>query len=465
MGPLAQPALRALTARRSSISAAALTAALLLAILVSACGGGSAEKAATASPAPETSSASPASPASPSPAGASIGAPEFDAARALAHVRKLSVDIGSRPAGSAAERAAAQYIKSELAADGYDTSLQDFPVQVFVDVKTKLAVTAPEWRDLDALAISGSANGTADGVLVSAGLGMPVEFPASLAGKVALLQRGGLTFTEKVQNAAAAGAAAAIIYNNQPGPFQGRVTATTAIPAIAISQEDGRTVLDLLKAGPVTLHVEVQSETHGGESQNVIARPPGGDCRLILGGHYDSVPAGPGANDNASGTATVMEIARVLAAGGRQPGTCFVLFGAEEIGLVGSAHFVNSLSDAERRRITGMLNFDMLAVGSGWPLAGSPEILDLAAGQARALGLEYEAHAELTPDVGSDHASFIAAGIPSIIFNCFCDPNYHTADDRFEFVQESRLWDAGALGLAVAQTLLQGAAASATNSP
>ncbi len=459
MGPLAQPALRALTAPISPISAAALTAALLLAVLVSACGGSSAEKAATASPAAEPPSASA------SPTSASIGAPEFDPARALAHVRKLSVDIGSRPAGSATEKAAAQYIKSELAADGYDTSLQNFPVQVFVDVKTKLAVTAPGPRDLDALAISGSATGTADGVLVSAGLGMPVEFPSGTEGRVVLLQRGGLTFTEKVQNAAAAGATAAIIYNNQPGPFQGRITATTAIPAVAISQEDGRTLLDLLKAGAVTLHVEVQAETQGGESQNVIARPPGGDCRLVLGGHYDSVPAGPGANDNGSGTATVLEIARVLAAGGRQPGACFVLFGAEEIGLAGSAHFVNSLSDAERRRITGMLNFDMLAVGSGWPLAGSPEILDLAASQARALGLEYEAHAELTPDVGSDHAGFIEAGIPSIIFNCFCDPNYHTADDRFEFVQESRLRDAGALGLAIAQTLLQGAAASATNSP
>ncbi len=459
MGPLAQPALRALIARRSPISVAALAAALLLTVLVSACGGGSAEKATTASPAAETPSTSP------SPAGAGIGAPEFDSARALAHVRKLSVEIGSRPAGSAAEKAAAQYIKSELAADGYDTSLQGFPVDVFVDVKTKLSVTAPEPRDLDALAISGSASGTADGVLVSAGLGTPAEYPPGAAGKVVLLQRGGLTFTEKVQNAAAAGAAAAIIYNNQPGPFQGRANGRTAIPAIAISQEDGRTLLDLLKAGQVTLHAEVQAQTQGGESQNVIARPPGGDCRLILGGHYDSVPAGPGANDNASGTATVLEIARVLAAGGRQPGACFALFGAEEIGLVGSAQFVNSLSDGERRRITAMLNFDMLAVGSGWPLAGSPAILDLAASQARALGLEYETQAELTPDVGSDHASFIEAGIPSIIFNCFCDPNYHTADDRFEFVQESRLRDAGALGLAVARTLLQGAAASATSSP
>jgi aminopeptidase YwaD len=462
VGPLAQPALRAQTARRSRISFAALTAAALVAALLYACTGGDGGKAATAPPAAGTP---PASAATRSPTGDGIGAPQFDPARALAHVQKLSMGIGSRPAGSAAEKAAAMYIKSELDAYGYDTSLQDFPIEVFVDVKTGLAVTAPERRDIQTLAIGGSSSGTAEGGLVSAGLGRPGEFPGGLTGKVVLLQRGELTFTDKVQNAASAGAAAAIIYNNQPGAFRWRVSGATAIPAVAISQEDGQALLELLKTGPVNVRAEVQTETRSGESQNVVAKPPGGgECRLILGGHYDSVPDGPGANDNASGTATVMEIARVLAAQGRQDGACFTLFGSEEIGLVGSAHFVDSLSDDQRRRITGMLNFDMLAVGGGWPLVGSPEIVDLAASKAQALGLPYEAYAELPTNVGSDHANFIAAGIPSVMFNCFCDPNYHTANDRFEFVQEDRLRDAGALGLAVAEALLPGAGAAATNS-
>ena len=73
-----------------------------------------------------------------------------------------------------------------------------------------------------------------------------------------------------------------------------------------------------------------------------------------MGGHYDSVPAGPGANDNASGTATALEIASVLAADGELDDVCFVLFGAEEVGLIGSGAFVRSLSPDERSDVQGM---------------------------------------------------------------------------------------------------------------
>ena len=99
--------------------------------------------------------------------------------------------------------------------------------------------------------------------------------------------------------------------------------------------------------------------------------------------------------------------------------------------------------------------FDMLAVGDSWPFAGSPEVNAVADREATKLGLPHSVSAELPQNLGSDHASFIRAGIPSVIFNCFCDAHYHTAQDTIDYVQESRLGDAGNIGLAMIDDLLQ----------
>ncbi len=175
-----------------------------------------------------------------------------------------------------------------------------------------------------------------------------------------------------------------------------------------------------------------------------------------MGGHYDSVPAGPGANDNASGTATALEIASVLAADGELDDVCFVLFGAEEVGLIGSGAFVRSLSPDERSDVQGMLNFDMVGAGTDWLLSGSDELRDLAAAEADRLGLVYQTSGGLPAGAGSDHAPFIQAGIPAIIFHRLGDPHYHTNEDTAGFIQVNFLEEIGTLGLAVLDALLMG---------
>ena len=337
---------------------------------------------------------------------------------------------------------------------GYAASLQPFPFESYQDLGSLVEVTSPGSRALSTLALAKSVSGLVEAALVAAGLGRPEDFPPDSTGKVALVERGELFYSDKVQNATNAGAAAVIVYNNEPGIIAAQLREPSAIPAVTISQEDGQALLSLLQAGPVTLRVEVNAETKTLESRNVVAQPPGQDCRVVAGGHYDSVPAGPGANDNASGTAVVMEMARVLAADGQMDDVCFALFGAEEVGLLGSAHYVSALDAQARSRVRGMLNFDMLAVGDRWPLVGSAEIVQLAAQAAETLGISHEV-ADAPPNVGSDHSSFIDAGIPAMLFNCFCDEHYHTADDRLEFVQGERLAQAGAIGLGVIEALLR----------
>jgi aminopeptidase S len=168
----------------------------------------------------------------------------------------------------------------------------------------------------------------------------------------------------------------------------------------------------------------VQSFTYGGATgYNLIADYPGGDANnvVMLGGHLDSVTAGPGINDNGTGSASILEVALQMKATNFQP-TKHVRFGwwgAEELGLRGSRAYVNSLSATEKSRIKAYLNFDM--TGSPNPgyfvydgtehrpvIPGSVELQKrLEAGFA-----SFGVQTELTLVNGrSDHAAFTAAGI------------------------------------------------------
>ncbi len=387
---------------------------------------------------------------------ADIGPERFDPARALAHVEAL-VDVGPRPAGSEAEREAAAYLRDQLAGFGYEAELQPFTFDVFADAGSSLEVVSPGPSVVATYPLEPSANGAAEGRLVDAGIGRPEEFPSDAAGAIALMRRGTLLFSDKVANAAAAGAVAAVIFNDDGGLFAGELVEPSTIPALGISELDGEALLEMLASGPVSVRLEVRTASGPRDSQNVVARPPDGECRVVAGGHYDSVPAGPGANDNASGTATSVEMARVLAADGEFDDVCFVLFGAEEVGLIGSAAFVDGLPDPERDAMAGMLNFDMVSVGNRWLLIGSSALTDPAEDVAEVRGLDFDV--TNSDGGGSDHASFINAGIPGIFFHSFFsvpadDPAYHTANDLPDNVRPTRMAEIAAVGLALIDTLL-----------
>ncbi len=371
----------------------------------------------------------------------------------------LSVEIGVRAAGSEGERQGAEYIRDELASYGYVTAMQPFPFDTFVDHST-LDMVSPQVQTLAVAAMSSSIEGAVEADVAYAGLGAESDYPARIDGKIALVKRGVLFFSQKVANAFNAGAVAVVVYNNEPGIFGGQLSEQSAIPTASISREDGEMLRDLIENAanpqPVRLRLNLDQETVKSQSQNVTAYPPDHTCRIVVGAHYDSVSAGPGANDNASGTSVAIEIARALAADGGFDDVCFALFGAEEAGLLGSRWYVEQLTEPEKLIIEAMLNFDMLAVGDEWPLVGSDAIKDIAMEAAEKLGLDYSLMSALPDGAGSDHAPFIQAGIPAILFNCFCDEHYHTKDDSFEFLKEERLREAGALGMQVIGRILAG---------
>jgi aminopeptidase YwaD len=234
-----------------------------------------------------------------------------------------------------------------------------------------------------------------------------------------------LTFDEKAANAETAGAVALLIANNEDGAYSGTLGdgVSAGIPVVAIRQAEGEMLRPLAEPNAdqgVELTVRALIETIEVSSQNVVGRA-GERCEVYLGAHYDSVSTGPGANDNASGTALLLEVARAQ----RTDGLCVVAFGAEEIGLFGSAAFVEE-HDVSGARL--MLNFDMVGRLDGPIIVGDDEltreILDALAG-------EFPIRAgEFPPFALSDHVSFSEAGVAAVTITSGDDPAIHTSDDE-----------------------------------
>ncbi|MFF1410258.1 M28 family metallopeptidase [Streptomyces sp. NPDC058289] len=154
----------------------------------------------------------------------------------------------------------------------------------------------------------------------------------------------------------------------------------------------------------------------GATGYNLIADWPGGDPNSVLmsGSHLDSVTSGAGINDNGSGSAAVLETALAVSRAGLTPTKHlrFGWWGAEELGLIGSKYYVNNLPAAEKAKLSGYLNFDMI----GSPNPGyfvyddDPTIEQTFKNYYAGLGIPTEIETE--GDGRSDHAPFKSAGIP-----------------------------------------------------
>ncbi|MFJ9808191.1 M28 family metallopeptidase [Streptomyces sp. NPDC101158] len=154
----------------------------------------------------------------------------------------------------------------------------------------------------------------------------------------------------------------------------------------------------------------------GATGYNLIADWPGGDPNQVVmaGSHLDSVSAGPGINDNGSGSAAILETALTVSRTQFQPTKHlrFAWWGAEELGLVGSKYYVNNLPTTERSKISGYLNFDMI----GSPNPGyfvyddDPTIEQTFKTYFAGLGIQTEIETE--GDGRSDHAPFKNVGVP-----------------------------------------------------
>ena len=188
----------------------------------------------------------------------------------------------------------------------------------------------------------------------------------------------------------------------------------------------------------------------GGRSWNVAASWPGsGAPNVLLGGHLDTVPDAPGGNDNASGVAVLLELARILAGTEETVGLRLVAFGAEERQptsdhTVGSTDYARSLSRSVRDGIEAMVSVDMVGKDRpfifGWLGQGSrgaAALLRRAADDANLPG-----RVRAVGDV-SDHSPFARVGIPAALLWTGDELNHHQPSDTVRNVDPGSLTNSG----------------------
>ncbi|MFD4319813.1 M28 family metallopeptidase [Streptomyces sp. NPDC058548] len=350
---------------------------------------------------------------------------------------------GHRAAGTLGHDASAAYVYQQLKKAGYDVSYEQFDFIYTQTLAEKVSVEAPAPRALDVRAMTYTKSTPVGGIKADL-VAVPVDADGTtgcepgdyasgtFTGKVALIKRGGCSFAIKQEQAAAAGAAGAIIYNSVEGILSGTLGEPAAgkIPTGGITLAEGEKLAADLAKGAVKLSFEIRQLQEKRVTNNVIAETKGGNAAntVMLGSHLDSVTAGPGINDNGSGSAGLLQTALELAKSKDKVRNKvrFAWWSAEENGLLGSDHYVKNLTALDKSEIKLYLNFDMIAspnyglfvydgdnsdnVGEGAGPAGSAQLERDITDFMGSRGLPHEG----TDFSGrSDYGPFIKVGIPS----------------------------------------------------
>jgi hypothetical protein len=213
-------------------------------------------------------------------------------------------------------------------------------------------------------------------------------------------------------------------------------------------------------------------KVHGGMIRNIIAERPGRGPLLVIGAHYDSVPESPGADDNASGVAVLLELARQARAWPAGRPIQFVAFGNEEtsqLDEMGSAFYVRELR-RRQTRIQGMVCLEMVGyydssaksqhypAGIGWFYPSQGDFVALVSNFSSGMFLRSLRHpltglspvsfysALLPSFIGgisrSDHMNFWEAGYPGVMVTdtaFYRNPHYHRSSDRPERLDYDRM--------------------------
>lgn len=332
---------------------------------------------------------------------------------------------GNRAAGTEGERRTTLYIAQTLRKAGWDVQLQTVQWPYFENRRRPVVGGLTYREEFVAAEYSGS-DDFEGRVRPFDSQGCDPEALGDLGPRdIALVARGTCTFRAKALAAQRAGAGALVVVDRKErDPVQATLgdPAGITIPVLAATG-DAATRLTGAK-GDVRILVDTVSETR--TTRNVVAETEArGDREVAMAGaHLDSVKAGPGINDNGSGVAALLEIARRTR---DVKGLRLGFWTAEELGLFGSRHYVRTLPKDEREKIRAYLNLDMVGTPKGEVVVydTDDDVEETLRGATSERGEE---------DLGgdSDHAPFDAAGIPIGGIFTGVDRCYHRACDTLQ---------------------------------
>jgi Zn-dependent M28 family amino/carboxypeptidase len=378
-----------------------------------------------------------------------------------AHLEQLQhiADIhgGNRAVGTPGYDASIDYIVKTLRDKGFDVQTPEFDFRHFEPGPVSLTVNG---ASVAANVMEYSTGTGPDGVSGPMVVAPDDDTPGCSAsdydglpvkGAVVLVDRGSCQFSAKETVAVERGAVALIIADNV---IEEKVTGTLGaqtdvkIPVITVSKDDGARLR--AKPGPTTVKVDAKVNTI--KARNVIAQTNTGSTHNVVmaGGHLDSVPAGPGIDDNGSGVAAVLETAVQMGSSPPiQNAVRFAFWGAEEVGLVGSQRYIESLNEDELKDIALYLNFDMLgSPNPGYftydgdqstppgPNEGTPRVPEGSAGIERTLVAYLTIAGKTAEDTSfngrSDYDPFTKAGIPA--------GGLYSGAEENKTAEQARLW-------------------------
>jgi hypothetical protein len=369
----------------------------------------------------------------------------------------------SRNSGEPGYKASADYVANKMRAAGYSVTIQPYKFTYYAyKAPPTFSEVSPTAHDF-VLGVDwnpGQSTGTALNTPVQPAGGIvipPTDAPSSTSGctsadfsgftpgRIALIQRGGCNFGVKVQNAQAAGATGAVVFNegnpDRTDLLSGSLidaAGNPIIPTIPVaftSFATGQSLLNEYNAGSnPTMSLSITALVNpNADDYNVIAESKGGDPNhvVVVDAHLDAI-YGAGMLDNASGSATILDVAEKMKNVTPRNKLRFIWFGGEELGLLGSAYYVNNLTSSQANHIGYDLDADVTATPNyliGVLDPAAPDLFDRTSSPifpnrvykpslvARDFGANYfdsigKNHEFLSP-TGTDAFSFNQIGIPA----------------------------------------------------
>jgi hypothetical protein len=297
---------------------------------------------------------------------------------------------GNRDTLSPGYLASVDHLAALMRQAGYQVTVQAYPFpgfQVLGQPQLRMAgrsfALGSEWH-VARLSGAGTVNAPVQALAGTAQAGCEAaDFAGFLPGRVALLAAGRCELDDQVQHAQQAGAAAVVVYQTaEAAPrrkglgaggaaYEGRLHEATSIPVVAVA---ALSVGQALLAAEGPLQLAIQTQVNPGTDYNLIADSPLGDPRsvVVVDAHLDAI-YGAGILDNASGSASILEIALAMAKTPTRHQLRYIWFGGEELGLFGSRYYTRKLLKHELNRIvfdidadvTGSPNYAVLVADPG----------------------------------------------------------------------------------------------------
>jgi aminopeptidase YwaD len=388
----------------------------------------------------------------------------FSGEKAFEYLRKLAVDIGSRPSGTEAERRSAEWILSEFKRIGVNARIDEFDAFTGSVKAKKLEVLEPYKEEIpcEVMPLSGSTgqNGVTASIIhldsydeeyitdevegkIIVTSGTPVNRDRSYA-QLKKYRPAGIIIIESTPKAMAKNLWGSPTFRKK----------YVDIPMVRVTFEDG---VELIKSGAKRVRLIAVTEEKTIRTQNVVAEIEGTlrpEEIVVVGGHYDTVLEVSGAGDNAGGTAIMLELARVFKEIGSKRTMRFVAWGCEELGLLGSREYAKKIREAseaakklDEDAVTELdntvlcLNLDVhggLIGTNSAKILGPPELTAAVKLLSKEKGIVFNVSEAV---YSSDGTPLSSVGVPSVSLSRDTPTNLlmHSRDDEAKWLSHEAL--------------------------